>query len=36
MRIVKGDMVVVTTGDDKAKTPRKVLRVVEGGARVGH
>ncbi len=34
MRIVKGDMVVVRTGDDRAKAPRKVLRIVESGARL--
>lgn len=34
MRIVKGDMVVVRTGDDRSKAPRKVLRIVEGGARL--
>lgn len=34
MRILKGDMVVVRTGDDRAKAPRRVLRIVEGGARI--
>lgn len=34
MRIRKGDMVVVSTGDDSSKTPRRVLRIVEGGERV--
>jgi len=34
MRIVKGDLVVVTTGDDKGTTPRKVLRIVESGERI--
>lgn len=34
MRIRKGDMVVVSTGDDGSKTPRRVLRIVEGGERV--
>ncbi len=34
MRILKGDMVVVRTGDDSAKNPRRVLRIVEGGARI--
>jgi large subunit ribosomal protein L24 len=34
MRILKGDMVVVQTGDDAGKQPKKVLRIVEGGARV--
>jgi large subunit ribosomal protein L24 len=30
----KGDMVVVVTGDDAGKTPRKVVRVLEGGERI--
>ena len=34
MRIVKGDMVVVTAGDDRAPTPRKVMRIVEAGERL--
>lgn len=34
MRIHKGDMVVVTAGDDRSSTPRKVLRLVEGGERI--
>ena len=34
MRILKSDMVVVRTGDDSAKSPRRVLRIVEGGARI--
>ena len=34
MRILKGDMVVVRTGDDSARGARKVLRLEEGGARV--
>ncbi len=34
MRILNGDLVVVRTGDDSAKTPRRVLRLVDGGARV--
>lgn len=34
MRILKGDMVVVRTGDDSAKAPRRVLRIVDGGARI--
>ena len=34
MRIRKGDMVVVSTGDDNSGTPRRVLRIVEGGDRV--
>ena len=34
MKIKKGDLVVVVTGDDRGPTPRKVLGVVEGGKRV--
>jgi large subunit ribosomal protein L24 len=34
MRIRKGDMVVVSTGDDSSKAPRRVLRIVEGGERL--
>jgi len=34
MAILKNDLVVVRTGDGHGKTPRKVLRVVDGGARV--
>lgn len=34
MRILKGDMVVVCTGDDSGKTARKVLRLEDGGARI--
>jgi large subunit ribosomal protein L24 len=34
MKILKGDLVVVNTGDDSSKSPRRVLRLVEGGARV--
>jgi len=34
MRMRKGDMVVVVTGDDAGKTPRKVVRVLEGGERI--
>jgi large subunit ribosomal protein L24 len=33
MRILKGDVVVVLSGDDKGKTGR-ILRLVEDGARV--
>ena len=34
MRMRKGDMVVVITGDDAGNTPRKVLRVLESGNRI--
>lgn len=34
MRVRKGDMVVVVTGDDAGNTPRKVLRVLESGNRL--
>lgn len=34
MRILKGDLVVVRTGDGHGGTPRKVIRIVEGGDRV--
>ncbi|ADG66337.1 ribosomal protein L24 [Planctopirus limnophila DSM 3776] len=34
MRIRKGDMVVVLTGDDASATPRKVLSVVQSGDKV--
>jgi large subunit ribosomal protein L24 len=34
MRMRKGDMVVVITGDDAGKTPKKVLRVLDGGERI--
>jgi large subunit ribosomal protein L24 len=34
MRIRKGDMVQVTVGDDSDKTPRKVISIVKGGAKV--
>lgn len=34
MRIRKGDMVVVRTGDDSSRTPRRVLRIVDGGVRI--
>jgi large subunit ribosomal protein L24 len=34
MRMRKGDMVVVITGDDAGKTPRKVVRVLDGGERI--
>jgi len=34
MRMRKGDLVVVVTGDDAGKTPRKVVRVLDGGERI--
>ena len=34
MRILKGDMVVVRTGDGNSKAPKRVLRIVESGARI--
>jgi len=34
MRVRKGDMVVVITGDSASKTPRRVLRVLDGGERI--
>ena len=34
MRMRKGDMVVVITGDDASSTARKVLRVLDGGERI--
>ncbi|MEI8380414.1 MAG: 50S ribosomal protein L24 [Planctomycetota bacterium] len=34
MRILKGDMVVVCTGDDSGKVARKVLRLEEGGVKI--
>src|SRR5579872_958159 len=34
MRMRKGDMVVVITGDDASNTARKVLRVLDGGRRI--
>ena len=34
MRVRKGDMVVVIAGDDAGRTPRKVLRVLDGGERI--
>ena len=34
MRVRKGDMVVVVTGDDAGNSPRKVLRVLESGKRL--
>lgn len=34
MRVRKGDMVVVITGDDASNTARKVMRVLDGGERI--
>lgn len=34
MRVRKGDLVVVVTGDDASATPRKVVRVIDGGVRL--
>lgn len=34
MRMRKGDMVVVITGDDASSTPRKVVRVLDGGNKI--
>lgn len=34
MRMRKGDLVVVVTGDDASQTARKVLRVLDGGDRI--
>ena len=34
MRIRKGDLVVVITGDDASNTARKVMRVLDGGERI--
>lgn len=34
MRMRKGDMVVVITGDDAGSTPRRVLRVLDSGERI--
>ena len=34
MRMRKGDLVVVVTGDDASSTTRKVLRVLDGGDRI--
>jgi large subunit ribosomal protein L24 len=34
MRMRKGDMVVVITGDDASNTARKILRVLDGGQRI--
>ncbi len=34
MRMRKGDLVVVITGDDASNTARKVLRVLDGGERI--
>ena len=34
MRMRKGDMVVVITGDDAGIVPRKVVRVLDGGEKI--
>lgn len=34
MRVRKGDLVVVITGDSAGKAARKVLRVLDGGERI--
>jgi len=34
MKIKRGDMVVVTIGDDAGQTPRKVLQMVKGGKKL--
>jgi len=34
MKIKKGDMVVVISGDDAAKAPRKVTEVLDGGVKI--
>jgi large subunit ribosomal protein L24 len=34
MRIKKGDLVVVTVGDDASPNPRKVVEVVPGGRKI--
>ncbi len=34
MKIKKGDSVVVTTGDDKSPTPRRVIQVLDNGKKV--
>lgn len=34
MKIKKGDMVLLTAGDEATATPRKVTEVVDGGERV--
>jgi large subunit ribosomal protein L24 len=34
MKIKKGDMVIVDTGEDSGDTPRKVLQVIEKGQRL--
>ena len=34
MKIKKGDMVLVITGDDKSKTPRRVVQVLDDGRKV--
>ena len=34
MKIKKGDMVVVISGDEASKTPHKVTEVLDAGAKV--
>ena len=34
MKIKKGDMVILTAGDEASKTPKRVTEVVDGGERV--
>ncbi len=34
MKIKKGDMVVVISGDDASKAPRKVTEVINGGVKI--
>jgi large subunit ribosomal protein L24 len=34
MKIKRGDMVVVTVGDDAGKTARKVLEIIDGGKKI--
>lgn len=34
MKIKRGDLVVVTTGDDKQQTPKPVQQVLDGGRKV--
>jgi len=34
VKIKKGDSVVVTTGDDKSPTPRRVIQVLDNGKKV--
>jgi len=34
MKIKKGDLVVVTTGNDQSSTPRQVVQVLDGGRKM--